>query len=82
MTNPAGHPVADASLEVTWSSGEVMDSVKARTDAEGLASVELIPGANFVSIKRKGCPEEDQRVMVEARGVVDAFSLTEECRKP
>ncbi|PYV13924.1 MAG: hypothetical protein DMG21_19795 [Acidobacteria bacterium] len=82
VTNPAGHPVADASLEVTWSSGEVMDSVKARTDAEGLASVELIPGANFVSIKRKGCPEEDQRVMVEARGVVDAFSLTEECRKP
>jgi carboxypeptidase family protein len=82
VTNPAGDALADVEMEITWSSGEVMDNVKARTNAEGLAAVELIPGANFIALKRKGCPEDDQRVNVEARGVVDAFNLVEECQKP
>jgi carboxypeptidase family protein len=82
VTNPAGDALANVEMEITWSSGEVMDSVKTRTDPEGLATVELIPGANFVSLKQKKCPEEDQRVGVEGRGVVEAFNLVEECRKP
>ena len=82
VTNPAGHPLADTSLEATWSSGEVMDSVKGKTDREGLATLELIPGPNFITLRRKGCPAGDQRVVVEGSGVVEGFNLVEECSKP
>ncbi len=82
VTSPAGHPLAGTSLEVTWSSGEVMDSVKGKTDREGVAALELIPGPNFITLRRKGCPAEDQRVVVEGSGVVNGFDLVEDCGKP
>ena len=59
-----------------------MDSVKGKTDREGLATLELIPGPNFITLRRKGCPAGDQRVVVEGSGVVEGFNLVEECSKP
>jgi hypothetical protein len=82
VTSPAGSPVAATSVEATWSSGDVMDSVKGKTDRQGQVVLDLIPGPNIITFKRKGCPEEVQRLVVEGKSVVDGFNLVEECRKP
>lgn len=76
-----GPPLQGANLDITWSSGAVLDDVRARTDANGLAAVRLIPGSNYVSIKRKGCPEQDERADVAEGAGIDGFIFTSSCRK-
>ena len=76
-----GPPLEGVNLDVTWSSGAVLDDIRAKTDANGIASMELIPGSNYVSIKHKGCPEQDERADVAEGGGIDGFIFTSRCEK-
>lgn len=81
ITDGGGNPLGNVSLEITWSSGTVLDSVKAKTGEDGVASVELIPGRNYVTVKRKGCPKEEERMDIAPGGGVDGFKIVSECTK-
>ncbi len=81
LTGTAGRPVGGVSLEVTWSNGPVLDNVKGQSSDEGVVALELIPGRNFATLRRRGCPKEEQRVDVAEGGGVDGFKLVFECAK-
>jgi len=81
VTDGGGSPLGNVSLEITWSSGTVVDNVKGRTADDGTVAVELIPGRNYVTIKRKGCPKDEQRLDVSDGVGIDGFKLESECKK-
>ncbi len=79
ITDSAGAPLDKVMLEVTWSNGPVLDNVRVEVLDDGTAALELIPGRNFVTLKRRGCPKEEQRVDVAAGDGIDGFKLALEC---
>jgi len=81
IVNGRGEPLGKASLEATWSSGTVLDSVKGVTSPDGLAALELIPGRQYVTLKHKGCPNDDERVDVATGPGIDGSKLVMECKR-
>jgi hypothetical protein len=81
VTDNAGRPLDRVSLEATWSNGPLLDNVKGETGSDGAVALELIPGRNFVTLKRHGCPKQDERADVAAGAGIDGFEYTLECAK-
>jgi len=81
VTDSAGRPADKVELDFTWSTGTVLDNVKAVTDADGAAAVELIPGRNYVSLKRRGCATLDQWVDVAPGTGIDDGKLSFDCTR-
>jgi Carboxypeptidase regulatory-like domain len=79
VTDSSGQPVDDVLLDDTWSNGPVMQDLKARTNANGMAVMDVIPGSNYLSIKAKGCKEQDVRSEVSDDVGVGGFNLTYDC---
>lgn len=82
VTDSTGRPLGNIGLEITWSNGPLLDNVKSETGEDGIATAELIPGRNFVTLKRRGCPKQEERADV-AGGIdgIDGFKLVSECEK-
>jgi len=81
VVDPGGQPVGKITLDATWSNGPVLDDVKAVTSDDGTAVMELIPGRNFVTLKRHGCHDQDERADVAPGEGADSFKLAFECAK-
>jgi hypothetical protein len=81
ITDSAGRPLERVGLETTWSNGPVLDNVKGETGNDGAVALEVIPGRNFVTLKRRGCPKQEERADVAAGEGIDAFEFTLECAK-
>jgi hypothetical protein len=81
VSDSAGQPLDRVGLEATWSNGSVVDSVKGETGSDGAVALELIPGRNFVTLKRRGCPKQDERADVAAGAGIDGFEYTLDCAK-
>jgi len=81
VTDAAGNPLGKGTLEITWSNGQVLDSVKGQVFDDGTAALELIPGRNFVTLKRRGCPKYEERVDVGEGPGIDGFKLSVECAR-
>ncbi len=81
ITDSAGRPLERVGLETTWSNGTVVDNVKGETGSDGAVALELIPGRNFVTLKRRGCPKQEERADVAAGEGIDGFMFTLECAK-
>ena len=81
VNDAAGRPLAGVGVRAVYSDGEVVDDVKGETDEDGNATLEVIPGRNFVTLKRHGCPNQDERVDVAEGWGVAAVAFTFECAK-
>lgn len=81
VTDKAGRPLDKVRLEITFSNGALLDDVKAETGDDGLAAAELIPGRNFVTLKRRKCPDQEERADVAVGQGVDDFKFTFGCSK-
>jgi hypothetical protein len=81
VTDSAGRPLDRVGLEATWVNGSVVDNVKGETGSDGAAALEVIPGRNYVTLKRRGCPKQEERADVAAGPGIDAFQYTFECAK-
>jgi len=81
VTDGQENALGNVNYEIVWSSGRVIETLKGATDNAGRASVELIPGRHFVTLRRKGCKKQEHRMDVEAEGAVDGFKLAMECRE-
>jgi hypothetical protein len=77
----AGNALGDTELQILWSNGPVLETVRTETDADGLAEANLIPGANYVTIRRRHCPKQDQLANVAAGTGIDGFAMTVGCEK-
>ena len=81
VTDPKGVPLGKVRCEIVWTNGAVIENVKGETADDGLISLELIPGPNFLTLRQRGCPTQDQRLVVPQEGGIDGFSLQLECEK-
>ena len=81
VTDSAGRPLGRVTVEATWSNGPIVDNVKGETGNDGAAALELIPGRNFVTLKRHHCPKQEERADVPAGGGIEGFEFTFECAK-
>jgi hypothetical protein len=77
----AGEPMDRVVLEVTWANGDLVDNVKGETGGDGTVALGLIPGRNFLTLKRHGCPKQDERADVAPGGGIAAFEFTFDCTK-
>ena len=75
----AGHPFGEAVLEVSFINGTVVEDKKLKVTDDGAGVTELIPGRNLVTLKRRGCPPQVQRVEVLPGDEIDAFKLVTDC---
>ena len=80
VVNAAGLPRGGVTLESTWSSGTVLDNVKGETSVDGTVTLNLIPGRNYLTLRQRGCPKQEQRLDVRPGSGIDDFRLTLECR--
>ena len=55
--------------------------MKAQAAEDGTAAIELIPGRNYVTLKRHGCPKEEQWIEVAPGDGIDDSKLTLECAR-
>ena len=82
VEDSAGRPMGNVEIEAVWSNGPIMDNVKGKTGDDGIAVLNLIPGRNYVTLKRHGCPKQDERsdVAPGAEGI-DGFKMVFSCAK-
>ena len=80
VVDSAGHPAVGVALESTWSSGTVLDNVKGETSDDGTVTLNLIPGRNYLTLRQRGCPKEEQRVDVRRGSGIDDLKLVLECK--
>jgi hypothetical protein len=81
VVDGAGAPLANVGFESTWSSGTVLENVKGVTASDGVVSLELLPGANYATLKRHGCPKDDERINVAEGPGIDGFKMVFNCAK-
>ncbi len=81
VTDNAGAPLDRVGIDVTYANGDLVDNVKGETGRDGTVALALIPGRNFVTLKRKGCPKQDERADVLPGGGIGAFQFAFNCAK-
>jgi hypothetical protein len=79
VTNSQGQALAGVALDALWSSGDVADNVKGETTDDGTAALDLIPGRNYVTLKRRKCKNQESRVDVADGDGIDGLSLQFDC---
>jgi hypothetical protein len=79
VTDEQGRPLGNVRYEIAWSNGRILENVKGDTEEDGTATCELIPGRSFVTLKRRGCARQDNRMDVSPGPGVDAFKLGFDC---
>lgn len=79
--DPQGKPAWGVDLDATFSNGEILDDVKGATDADGTVVLELLPGRNSVSLKKRGCAEQVERADVAPGVGADGFKYVYDCAK-
>ncbi len=81
IVDSAGRPLEGAVLDILWSSGTVMETVKAATGLDGMAETSLLPGSNYVTIQKHHCLKEDRTANVAGGAGIAGFSFSYECGK-
>lgn len=81
ITDNAGAPMERVEIDVTWANGELVDNVKGETGKDGMVALSVIPGRNFVTLKRHGCPKQDERADVAPGAGIGAFQFAFDCAK-
>jgi len=81
VTDNAGAPLDRVSIETTWANGSLVDNVKGETGQNGTVALALIPGRSFVTLKRHGCPKQDERADLAPGGGIGAFQFAFGCAK-
>jgi hypothetical protein len=79
IKDDTGTPVGGAELAILWSNGPIMETLKTETNDGGLAQINLIPGSNYVTIRKRGCPKQDEMANVAAGPGMDGFVMTFHC---
>ncbi len=74
-----GKPLAGIKLVVVWSTGTSVADFKTETAKDGAATINLIPGQNFVTLSGHKCTSIDRRADVQPGSGVNGFQYTMNC---
>jgi Carboxypeptidase regulatory-like domain len=72
-------PMDNVRLETVWSNGRVLETVKEDVAADGTAAMQLLPGRHYMTLKRRGCGKQDQRIDVAEGEGIDGFIFHYDC---
>ena len=72
-------PLDNVRLEIVWSIGRVLKTVKEDVADDGTVALQLLPGRNYVTLKRRGCRKQDQRIDVAEGDGIDGSILHYDC---
>jgi hypothetical protein len=72
-------PMDNVRLETVWSNGRVLETVKEDVADDGTAAMQLLPGRHYMTLKRRCCRKQDQRVDVAEGDGIDGFLLNYDC---
>jgi hypothetical protein len=81
VADPQGVPLAKVRCEIVWTNGVVIENVKGDTGDDGLVNFELLPGSNFLTLRKRGCPKQERRLDVSQADGIEGFKLQLECEK-
>ncbi len=81
ITDNAGNPLGGAELSILWDNGTVLSNVKVKNNEDGLAEADVIPGTNYVTVKRHGCRKKNTVANVSHRSGIDAFIIALTCKE-
>jgi hypothetical protein len=73
------HRLDNVRLETVWSNGRVLETVKEDVANDGTVALQLLPGRHYVTLQRRGCRKQDQRVDVAEGDGIDGFLLNYDC---
>jgi hypothetical protein len=79
VTSSASAPLGGVAVEALYSSGTIAETVKGETDSDGTVALDLIPGRNYVTLKRHKCPNHDQRIDIAEGDGIDGNILQYDC---
>ena len=80
IRDAAGDPQPGAELEILWDDGTVLSNVKIKADDAGLAEAGLIPGSNYVTVRKHGCDKKETVANIPEGNGVAVFPLTIDCK--
>lgn len=80
VTDNAGQALEGVEIDALKTSGDVAETVKGETDATGAATLDLIPGRSYVTLKHRKCQTTDNRVDVGEGDGIDAAILQMDCK--
>ncbi|MGE5326295.1 MAG: hypothetical protein ACM3NO_04595 [Deltaproteobacteria bacterium] len=72
-------PLEGISLDDTWVARTVSDRARGETGSDGTVVLSLLPGPNFLTLRRKGCPKQEERMEVSPGIGIDGFKFNIEC---
>ena len=72
-------PLDHVRLELVWTNGRILETVKEDAADDGTAALQLLPGRHYVTLRRHGCRKQDQRIDVAEGGGFDGFLLHYDC---
>ncbi len=79
IVDSKGHPLANVKLAILYSSGGLVENLKAQTAEDGFTAISLIPGSIYVTLQTAGCKKEDRRAGVAPGAGVDGFKFSYDC---
>jgi hypothetical protein len=79
VADPKGVPLGKVRCEIVWANGVVLENVKGDTADDGLLNFALLPGSNFLTLRRRGCPKQEYRLVVPQGDGIEGFKLQLEC---
>jgi hypothetical protein len=81
VRDKGGHPLDKVRMEIIWSSGTVLETIKEDVSDDGTVALQLIPGRHYITLKRGGCPEEEHRFEVAPGNGIDGFIFNYNCEQ-
>ena len=80
VTNNAGEALEGVEIDALKTSGDVAETVKGETDANGAVSLDLIPGRSYLTLKRRRCQETSNRLDVAEGDGIDGETFQMDCK--
>jgi Carboxypeptidase regulatory-like domain len=80
VVDSAGEPLSQVEVEALWSSGNIAETVKGETDANGGVALNVLPGRSYLTLKHRKCSSQDGRVDVAEGDGIDGSIQEYDCR--
>jgi hypothetical protein len=80
VTNNAGEALDGVEIDVLKTNGDVEETVRGETDSNGTATLDLIPGRSYVTLKHRKCQKTENRLDVAEGDGIDGEALEMDCK--
>jgi hypothetical protein len=81
VVSRSGGPLGGVQVESLFDNERVVEKLQGRTAQDGAVGLALIPGRNIITLRQRGCRDEERLIEVPEHRGVSAFEIKFHCRK-